>query len=113
MLDHAATQPALPDGWEAILDNIAARLQEAVAAADARAALLPSANDEPASVARRGELAALADRAQGLGQRVAQAVALATEADAGLAAGEEFLRWRLTEAESLRERVAAWRQSIG
>ncbi len=106
MPDYAAT---LPDGWEAMLDNIGARLHEAIAAVDARMALLPAAGDEPGSVARHGELAALAARA---GKIAAQA-AHAEETDAALAASEEFLRWRLAEAESLRQRVAVWRQSIG
>lgn len=113
MPDYLATPPALPEGWQTILANIAARLQEALDAVDARAALLPSAADEPGSTARRGEQAALAARAQGLAERAAQAKAQAAQADAELAASEEFLRGRLTEVESLRQRVAVWRQSIG
>ena len=112
MLDHVAP-PTLPAGWEAILDNIAARLEEAIAAVDARAALLPSPTDEPASLARHGERTALAARAEGLAERAAHATAQADEVDAVLAASEEFLRWRLAETESLRQRVADWQQSIG
>lgn len=109
MPEDAAKPPTLPDGWEAILDNIAARLQEAITAVDARMTLLPAAGDEPASAAREGELAALAARAEKLAAPAAQA----EETDAALAASEDFLRRQLAEAESLRQRVAAWRQSIG
>jgi hypothetical protein len=108
MPDVAAT-PTLPDGWEAILDNITARLQEAVAALDARMALVPAAPDVTASATRRTELAALAVGAEQLAAEAARA----EDTDAALAASEEFLRWRLAEAESLRERVAGWRNSIG
>lgn len=95
----------LPEGWETILDTIRAQLETAVAAANARAAGLPATAEQPVAALRRGELAA---GVQALAARAAQIQARTAEADQVLAAGEEFLRWRLAEAESLRERLAAW-----
>jgi hypothetical protein len=112
MPEYAPPPPALPDGWQAMLDNIDARLHEAIAAVDARAALLPAVA-ETASASRHQELTALSERIASLAERAAQTQTQAAEVDAVLTAGEEFLRWRLAETESLRQRVAAWRQSIG
>jgi hypothetical protein len=112
MPDQAPSPSALPEGWQAMLDNIDARLQEAIAAVDARAALLPAVAETAAAV-RREEVTALSARIRLLAQRATDSQAQAAEVDAVLSAGEEFLRWRLAEAESLRQRVAAWRQSIG
>jgi hypothetical protein len=98
----------LPEGWENMLDAIHTQLQAAIAAVDARAATLPSSADEPASAIRRADLTAFATSAEGLKERVAPTHALAGDADHVLASAEAFLRWRLAEAESLHQRLAAW-----
>jgi hypothetical protein len=103
-----ADSSTLPEGWETVIDAIDGQLQTAIWAAEARVVALPSSTAEPASSARRGDLAAIAVRAMALSQRVTRSQTLADEADTVLAAGEEFLRWRLAEAEALRARLAAW-----
>ena len=106
MADPIASASALPEQWQTMLDNIHARLAEALTAADARPVAPATRVEASASSGRREALNTFA--AQGLAERAAQAQAAADAADQVLAAGEEFLRWRLAEAEALRQRVAAW-----
>ena len=92
------------DGWAAVLDMIRVRLEEAFAAADARATSHAPAAIEPGAAGRRNELDQLVARMAALPPTPPEADA----ADQVLAAAEEFLHWRLAETESLRQRLAAW-----
>jgi hypothetical protein len=105
MSDQRGPISALPEGWGKMLDTIDARLQEAITAADAR---MPTAESAAAPTERRTALERLGTRRQELDERRARAQAVASEVDALLAAGEEAMRQRLAEVESLRQRLASW-----
>jgi hypothetical protein len=105
MSEQRGTTTALPEDWGTILDTVGARLQEAIAAADART---PSEPTSMQTATRRTELEDLAARRHRLDKFAARAQTLATEVDTVLAAGEAATRQRLAEVESLRERLAAW-----
>jgi hypothetical protein len=93
---------AFPEEWDAMLDAMQGRLDEALAAADARAAKPAPAPLNAATAAQhRADLDALA-------AREAAFAAKSDDTEQVLAAAEEFLRWRLAETESLRQRLAAW-----
>jgi hypothetical protein len=100
--------PTLPPEWGAMLDAVQARLDQALAAADARAAALPDASSGLAGDERAQELAEFSERLHGMAQRLEHAGAVVDAADAALRDGEELLRGHLGAAESLRRRLDEW-----
>jgi hypothetical protein len=100
--------PALPSEWAHILDDVSARLETAVRAADERTASLPAPDVTSAEAVRQGELTALTERLHGLRERGEQARALVDEVDGALQEGEALLRGFLGRAESARQLLAEW-----
>src|SRR6202035_3796976 len=108
MSESTGVPSPLPEGWLAMLDAIDARLLEAIGAADLRASRLALSEGGSASESRKGEWADLAGHLRALQESAARAQALADDEDLTLAVDEDALRHRLADAESLRQRLAAW-----
>jgi hypothetical protein len=107
-MSNPASPISLPETWAKILERIDARLEEAIAAADERAATLPSPGEESPTADRRAELAELAARLGAVSERATRAQALAADVDLALAVSEDGLHFRLAETEALSKRLAAW-----
>jgi hypothetical protein len=108
MSKPAVAQPPPSEGWVNILDRIEARLDEALGAADLRAASLPLPSETPIAAAHRMELTGVAERILGLRQRGSRSEALAADEDLTLGVAEDALRRKLAEVTALRQKLAAW-----
>ncbi len=104
MTDPATAPGALPPDWTQMLDDIQARLEEAI-----RAAETPTEPEATSStVPALPEAAAVADKRVALQSRADRAAALVQEAAWALQSGEALLREHLAATESVRGRLAAW-----
>ena len=106
MAKSAVSQP-LSEEWVAILDTVDARLDEALRAADRRAAALPLPSETSIAAAHRLELSLVAERILRLQERAAESQALANDEDLALGVAEDALRSKLAEVASLRQKLAA------
>jgi len=75
MSQPAVSQPPPSEGWVNILDRIEARLDEATAAADLRAARLPLPSETSIVAEQRTELTGIAARILDLQERAARSQA--------------------------------------
>ncbi len=94
----------LPAGWERILDEIHARMGEALQAAE-----VPAEPAVAVPVPGRGqELEALCARLDQLHASAQQAEALVRQADLALEAAQLALEAQVTAGAGLRQRLAEW-----
>ena len=96
----------LPPGWSAILDEIARRLEDSVAAADVRMTQMPALETEQLAQRRVEDAARLEACLQGLSGQLASAEELVQDVDTVLRAAEELLQEQITSSGSLRQRLA-------
>jgi hypothetical protein len=107
MSTRAVSQPP-SEGWVNILDRVEARLDEAIASTDLRAAKLPAPSETAIAPAYRAELSGVAERIVGLRERMSRSQTLADDEDLALGAAEDALRRKLAEVVALRQKLAAW-----
>jgi chromosome segregation ATPase len=93
--------------WSAVLDQVQATLQEAVAATHAREQRLQEVPSEVAAK-RQQKLQEIQARCQTLASAGDQAAQRAAAAEAALAEAEEALRRWLQKAEGAQNKLAAW-----
>jgi hypothetical protein len=105
--DAMVTRALLPEKWTGILDSMDTRLQEALAAADERAARAPGMLDARSGANHRDDLSGLVGRSAELTRKEDAIQAIADRADHDLAAIEDEIRRRRADLESLRQRLAA------
>jgi hypothetical protein len=96
---------ALPAGWSKILDDVQARLDQAVASASARMEQLPAANPEAPVNDRRQEIAQWNERLDQLSTYLAAAEQVVQSVDELLLREESHLRQQLATCETLRQKA--------
>jgi hypothetical protein len=107
MSKPAVYPAALSEQWVSILNTVEARLDDALAAADRRAAALPMPCATSVAATHRMELSLIAERILRLHEHGAQSQALANDEDLALGVAEDALRLRLAAVASLRQKLAA------
>jgi chromosome segregation ATPase len=102
----SANISTLPAGWAEFLEEIKTRLDDAVAAADARIEQVGATESPPQD--RRQEIARLEESLQGLSTRLQGAERLVEEVDQVLQAGQEVLQRHTASCGSVRQKLVDW-----
>ena len=95
----------LPAGWCAILDEVQARLDQAITSANARIEQMPQANPESHADARRQEIAQWSERLNRLTTYLESAEQVVQSVDELLQKEETHLQDQVAKCETLRQKA--------
>jgi hypothetical protein len=99
--------PTLPAGWSTILDDVRARLDLALASAEARIEAMPVLA-VPSPCAHQQDFAHLSVLLHGLSDRLHAAQKVIQEVDAALLVEEKQLQEQQALSRTLPQKLAAW-----
>lgn len=95
----------LPAGWATVLDELQARLDQAITSANARIDQLSHANPVSHADERRQEIAQWSERLHRLSSHLESTEQIVQSVDEMLAREESHLRQQLAVCETLRQKV--------
>ena len=95
----------LPAGWSAILDEVHARLDQAIASTNARLESLPQANPESVTTARRQEVAQWSERLTRVSTYLESAEQIVQSVDELLGREEAEIQQQLALSATLRQKA--------